>query len=147
METKIFCCFGFAVILSLWQIGVLQTDCPMKPLDWLNCTKKRDARERFCFANLRPRLHRSGQILARIRAAFRFHSTGETAQVFGRQTELQSCTVPCKLIAQVENSSVQKFVPTRVNVVLTYCFFWRCGRCHDVLKSLIRQNSIQIIWF
>ena len=147
METKIFCCFGFAVILSLWQIGVLQTDCPMKPLDWLNCTKKRNARERFCFANLRPRLHRSGQILARIRAAFRFHSSGGTAQAFRRQTELQSFTVPCKRIAQVENSSVQKFVPTRVNVVLTYCFFWRCGRCHDVLKSLIRQKSLQIVWF
>ena len=51
METKIFCCFGFAVIFSLWQIRVMQTDCPMKPLDRLNCTKKkRDARERFCFA-------------------------------------------------------------------------------------------------
>ena len=42
---------------------------------------------------------------------------GGTAQVFERQTELQSCTVPCKRIAQVENSSVQTFVRTRVNVV------------------------------
>ena len=95
METKIFCCFGFAVIFSLWQIRVMQTDCPMKPLDRLNCTKK----------NV---MHAKGSVLL---------SIGGTAQVFERQTELQSCTVPCKRVAQVENSSVQKFVRTRVNVV------------------------------
>ena len=83
------------MIFSLWQIRVMQTDRPMKPLDRLNCTKK----------NV---MHAKGSVLL---------SIGGTAQVFERQTELQSCTVPCKRVAQVENSSVQAFVRTRVNVV------------------------------
>ena len=83
------------MIFSLWQIRVMQTDCPMKPLDRLNCTKKKV-------------MHAKGSVLL---------SIGGTAQVFERQTELQSCTVPSKRVAQVENFSVQKFVRTRVNVV------------------------------
>ena len=41
METKIFCCFGFAVIFSLWQIRVMQTDCiSIGWLRMLHCISK-----------------------------------------------------------------------------------------------------------
>ena len=95
METKIFCCFGFAVIFS-FVANQSYANRPSNEAIRLTQLYKKNV------------MHVKGSVLLR---------TGGTAQVFERQTELQSCTVPCKRIAQVENSSVQTFVRTRVNVV------------------------------
>lgn len=79
--------------------------------------------------NIRPRLHWSGQIFEPAKSCtdppFVYTRSSRTVQVFERMANCASfCnriwTVPGKRVVLVKNSSVQKFVRTRVNWVLIY---------------------------
>ena len=83
-------------------------------------------------------------------SAFYLHGTCGTVQVFGRGKQYavcirnKSCPVPCKRVAQLKNSFVQKFVGTGVFFVFLYVGGPSCVvRCPKAVKTKGTKRSDQ----